>query len=76
SLDVFAFPIEWISSEPQWHNYVDIWTKIPLALFIYNTSKLTIIVTLLQLLTSSFAANSKVVIIGDSAGANLAAGLA
>ncbi|MEF3125270.1 carbohydrate ABC transporter permease [Rhizobium leguminosarum] len=56
SRDVFAFPIEWIPSEPQWLNYVDIWTKIPLALFIYNTSKLTIIVTLLQLLTSSFAA--------------------
>ncbi|ARM92435.1 sugar ABC transporter permease protein (plasmid) [Rhizobium sp. CIAT894] len=56
SRDVFAFPIEWIPSEPQWQNYVDIWTKIPLALFIYNTSKLTIIVTLLQLLTSSFAA--------------------
>ncbi|MGK9051387.1 carbohydrate ABC transporter permease [Neorhizobium petrolearium] len=56
SRDVFVFPIEWIPSEPQWQNYVDIWTKIPLALFIYNTSKLTIIVTLLQLLTSSFAA--------------------
>ncbi|MBP1845160.1 multiple sugar transport system permease protein [Rhizobium petrolearium] len=56
SRDVFVFPIEWIPSEPQWRNYVDIWTKIPLALFIYNTSKLTIIVTLLQLLTSSFAA--------------------
>ncbi|MBY3230434.1 carbohydrate ABC transporter permease [Rhizobium laguerreae] len=56
SRDVFAFPIEWIPSEPQWQNYVDIWTKIPLALFVYNTSKLTIIVTLLQLLTSSFAA--------------------
>ncbi|TLX04328.1 carbohydrate ABC transporter permease [Rhizobium sp. MHM7A] len=56
SRDVFAFPIEWIPSQPQWQNYVDIWTKIPLALFIYNTSKLTIIVTLLQLVTSSFAA--------------------
>ena len=54
--DVFAFPIEWIPAQPRWQNYVDIWTKIPLALFIYNTSKLTIIVTLLQLLTSSFAA--------------------
>ena len=40
-----AFPIEWIPAEPRWQNYVDIWTKIPLALFIYNTSKLTIIVT-------------------------------
>lgn len=56
SRDVFVFPIEWIPSQPRWENYVDIWTKIPLALFIYNTSKLTIIVTLLQLLTSSFAA--------------------
>ncbi|MBP2551888.1 multiple sugar transport system permease protein [Neorhizobium galegae] len=54
--DVFTFPIEWIPSHPRWQNYVDIWTKIPLALFIYNTSKLTIIVTVLQLLTSSFAA--------------------
>jgi len=56
SRDVFLFPIEWIPSEPRWQNYIDIWTKIPLALFIYNTSKLTIIVTALQLLTSSFAA--------------------
>ncbi len=56
SRDVFAFPIEWIPSQPRWENYMEIWTKIPLALFIYNTSKLTIIVTLLQLMTSSFAA--------------------
>ncbi len=56
SKDVFSFPIEWIPSEPVWQNYVDIWTKVPLALFIYNTSKLTVIVTVLQLLTSSFAA--------------------
>ena len=54
--DVFAFPIEWIPSHPRWQNFVDIWTKIPLALFIYNTAKLTVIVTFLQLLTSSFAA--------------------
>jgi len=56
SRDVFVFPIEWIPSEPRWQNYVDIWTKITLAVFIYNTSKLTLIVTVLQLLTSSFAA--------------------
>lgn len=54
--DVFTFPIVWIPPQPRWENYIDIWTKIPLALFIYNTSKLTIIVTVLQLLTSSFAA--------------------
>jgi multiple sugar transport system permease protein len=54
--DVFIFPIQWIPAEPRWQNYVDIWTKIPLALFIWNTAKITIAVTILQLLTSSFAA--------------------
>lgn len=54
--DVFAFPIEWIPTAPRWENYVEIWTKIPLGLFVYNTAKLTVIVTILQLLTSSFAA--------------------
>ncbi len=54
--DVFSFPIQWIPSEPRWENYAEIWTTIPLGLFIKNTAKLTIIVTFLQLLTSSFAA--------------------
>ncbi|MFR3792888.1 MAG: carbohydrate ABC transporter permease [Blautia massiliensis (ex Durand et al. 2017)] len=54
--DVFVFPIEWIPSNPHPQNYVDIWTRIPLLTFIGNTAKLTIIVTLLQLFTSSFAA--------------------
>lgn len=54
--DVFSFPIQWIPSNPRWQNYQEIWTKIPLGIFIYNTAKLTVIVTILQLLTSSFAA--------------------
>lgn len=54
--DVFTFPIQWIPDNPRWQNYVDIWTKIPLSKFVLNTTKLTIIVTILQLLTSSFAA--------------------
>ena len=54
--DVFSFPIKWIPSEPRWENYAEIWTTIPLGLFIKNTAKLTVIVTFLQLLTSSFAA--------------------
>lgn len=28
SRDVFAFPIEWIPSQPRWENYTEIWTKI------------------------------------------------
>ena len=54
--DVFAWPMEWIPSNPQWANYINIWTKVPLLKFIGNTTFLTIVVTLLQLLTSSFAA--------------------
>lgn len=54
--DVFIFPIEWIPKNPRWQNYVDIWSKIPLMTFVLNTVKLTVIVTFLQLLTSSFAA--------------------
>lgn len=54
--DVFVIPFEWIPSSPRWANYVDIWTKIPLLTFVLNTVKLTIIVTCLQLATSSFAA--------------------
>ncbi|MBB4120827.1 carbohydrate ABC transporter permease [Martelella radicis] len=54
--EVFEFPIHWIPENPRWSNYVQIWTKIPLGLFVFNTAKITIMVTLLQLFTSSFAA--------------------
>lgn len=54
--DVFTYPIQWIPQNPRWQNYVDIWTKIPLGTFILNTAKITIIVTFLQVLSSSFAA--------------------
>ncbi|GBG07002.1 sugar ABC transporter ATP-binding protein [Paenibacillus sp. MY03] len=54
--DVFSFPMVWIPDNIRWQNYVDIWTRIPLGTFIMNTVKLSVIVTLLQLLTSSFAA--------------------
>ena len=49
-------PFQFIPDEPQWSNYQEIWTKIPLARFIGNTVFLTIVVTTLQMLTSSFAA--------------------
>lgn len=54
--DVFSFPIQWIPTNPVWSNYVTIWTTIPLATFIFNTTLLTVVITILQLLTSSFAA--------------------
>lgn len=49
-------PFVWIPETPKWSNYTNIWTKIPFGKFIENTVFLTVIVTCLQLLTSSFAA--------------------
>lgn len=51
-------PFVWIPEVPRWSNYSNIWTKIPFARFVGNTVFLTIVVTFLQLLTSSFAAYS------------------
>lgn len=54
--DIFVIPYTWMGFEPHWENYINIWTKIPLARYALNTVKLTVIVTILQILTSSFAA--------------------
>ena len=54
--DVFSIPIQWLPRPPVWRNYANIWTRIPLLTYLQNTVKLTLIVTFLQLLTSSFAA--------------------
>ncbi|MBP5653643.1 MAG: carbohydrate ABC transporter permease [Lachnospiraceae bacterium] len=51
-------PFVWIPEVPKWSNYSGIWTKIPFLKFVENTVFLTIVVTILQLLTSSFAAYS------------------
>lgn len=57
STEVFKItPFQFIPDVPRWENYKEIWTKIPLMKFICNTVFLTIVVTFLQLLTSSFAA--------------------
>ncbi len=49
-------PFVWIPEKPRWQNYVDIWTKVPFFKYVQNTVFLTIVVTCLQILTSSFAA--------------------
>ncbi len=53
---VFSVPIKWIPEDAQWNNYAKIWEKIPLGLFTFNSIKITVIVTLIQIVTSSFAA--------------------
>jgi len=54
--DVFTFPIQWIPRTFLWRNYLEIWTAIPLLRYFLNTVKLTLIVMVLQTITSSFAA--------------------
>lgn len=56
SQEVFSVPMKWLPEKIVWKNFQDIWTKIPLLLFFKNSFKLAIIITLLQVLTSSFAA--------------------
>jgi multiple sugar transport system permease protein len=54
--DVFSVPIQWIPEHPVWNNYSVIWQKIDFTRFTFNSFKLSIIVTLIQVLTSAFAA--------------------
>ncbi|GHV43630.1 ABC transporter permease [Spirochaetia bacterium] len=54
--EVFSLPIRWIPRNPVWKNYGLIWQKINFALFTFNSFKLSIIITIIQVLTSSFAA--------------------
>ena len=49
-------PYVWIPEQPRWQNFVDIWTKVPFFKYVMNTVYLTIVVTTLQIITSSFAA--------------------
>lgn len=56
SNEVFTSPIQWIPDVFQWENYIKIWQKIDFALFIFNSTKLTVIVTIIQLATCAFAA--------------------
>lgn len=54
--DVFSFPIQWIPADPQWENYKEIWNRVPLVTGFWNSTKLTVCTTILQLVTSSFVA--------------------
>lgn len=53
---VFTIPIQWIPEELQWGNYADIWSRIPLTLYLKNSLFLSVVITFLQVLTGSFAA--------------------
>lgn len=54
--EVFTVPVQWIPKSFQWHNFSDIWSQIPLGTYLKNTVFLSTVITLLQVLTGSFAA--------------------
>ena len=56
SVDVFSIPMQWIPKEFHWENYLQIWERVTLLAYFKNTAVLAIIVTFMQILTSSFAA--------------------
>lgn len=56
STEVFTSPIRWIPETFHWENYVQIWQKVDFGRFTWNSAKLTVLVTIIQLLTCSFAA--------------------
>jgi multiple sugar transport system permease protein len=54
--EIMAYPIIWWPKITLWNNYIDIWTRINLWQYVQNSIVLAIIVTFLQVITSSFAA--------------------
>lgn len=56
SNEVFQTPIQWIPANPRWSNYIDIWKQIDFMTYYANTIKLTVIITIISMLTSSAAA--------------------
>jgi multiple sugar transport system permease protein len=56
SNDVFTIPIHWWPKTIVWQNYLTIWQKADMTTWLRNTLLLSVIVTVLQVLTGSFAA--------------------
>lgn len=56
NLDVFAFPIQWIPEVFHFENYSNVWEIANYPRMFFNTVKLTAIITVLQILTSTLAA--------------------
>lgn len=54
--EIFTAPITWFPSEWQWQNYAQIWEKSDMFTWLINTIIIAVAVTVLQVLTGSFAA--------------------
>jgi multiple sugar transport system permease protein len=49
---VFVVPVQWIPTNPQWYNYVEIFERLPFAKFILNTAIITLLGTLGSVISS------------------------
>jgi multiple sugar transport system permease protein len=56
SWEVFSAPMRWIPKTFVFKNYPEVFKQLPFWTYIYNTFKLSIIITIVQIITSSFAA--------------------
>ena len=54
--EVFAYPIKWLPSSPQWSNFSEMFNALPFGLFFLNSAKLSVLNTIGTLLTCSMAA--------------------
>ncbi|WP_348786574.1 carbohydrate ABC transporter permease [Leifsonia sp. NPDC080035] len=54
--DVLTVPVQWIPKDFVWSNYANIWTAVPMAGYLANSALLAVVITILQVVTGSFAA--------------------
>ncbi|MDR0641787.1 MAG: carbohydrate ABC transporter permease [Treponema sp.] len=56
--EIFSYPIRWIPEKFHFDHYDNVLTKIPFPVYFLNSTKLALVITLLQLFTCSLAAYS------------------
>lgn len=56
--EIFEYPIKWIPEVLRWSNYEEVWTRVNFLTYYMNTIKLSLIVTIGQVVTCSLAAYS------------------
>ncbi len=54
--EIFIFPPAWLPEDPQWSNYVEVFHQAPLALFFWNSLKVTFLTGIGQILSASLVA--------------------
>ncbi|MCL2069152.1 MAG: carbohydrate ABC transporter permease [Oscillospiraceae bacterium] len=58
NIEIFEYPIRWIPAVIRTENYVKVWTDINFLQYYTNTVRLAVVITVIQLFTSSLAAYS------------------